>query len=258
MVKVGVFDSGVGGLSVFHELVSKNKTTDFVYFADTARLPYGDKSRDQLRNISHENTKFLLDQGADLIVIACHSASAYAADWLRERFSVPIIDVITPSIKGALKATKNFRIAVLGTKATIRSSLHEKRLKELFPNTFVISQACPLLVPLIEECGVHHKAIPLFLHEYLTPLKEENIDTLILGCTHYPFLKEEIKTLVGNDVTLIDPGPLLKEELFFETTSKEQKVSYFVTEDRAKFSIVAKKIGHPLLGEVEELCKIHH
>ncbi len=173
MGTIGVFDSGVGGLSVLHELLKKNPNTHFVYLADTARLPYGDKSRDTLRELSHENIKFLLSQGADEIVIACHSASAHAADWLRGTFSIPIWDVITPSVKGALKATKTGSIGVIGTKATIRSLVHEKSIKEHLPNASIISQSCPLLVPLIEECGIEHKAIPLFLDEYLAPLIKE-------------------------------------------------------------------------------------
>ena len=208
---IGIFDSGIGGLSVVRELLKRAPDASFVYLGDTARTPYGNKSPDTLKRYASEDVKFLLDHGAETIIIACNSASSAAGDALRESFlNVQIFDVIQPAVEEAIRVTKG-RIGVIGTRATIASGAYERSIRK---QPFVISHlsleifstACPLFVPLVEEGWLKDAETKRIVRRYLSPLRRERIDTLILGCTHYPLLAPLIQRYMGKRVKLIDSG----------------------------------------------------
>ncbi len=202
---IGIFDSGVGGMTVAHAVENLLPEYRVLYFGDLARTPYGTKSQETIIKYSIQNTEFLLDNGAKVIIIACNSAASVASEILRERFSVPIFEVITPAIDKAIKTTKSGRVGIIGTRATIRSGVYEKKINGKSPELQVFSTACPLLVPLVEEGWTDKRETAMILRRYLYPLKLKQIDTLVLGCTHYPLLKELIQPRIGKkSVTLID------------------------------------------------------
>ena len=201
---IGIFDSGVGGMTVARALEQLLPGRSLVYYGDIARTPYGSKSAATITGYSVENTRFLLDQGAELIVVACNSASSVATITLRRTFQVPIIEVISPAAEAAIQASESGRIGIIGTRATVRSSIYQQIITTQAPHCRVVPQACPLLVPLVEEGWTNHRETKMILRRYLHPLKEQQLDTLILGCTHYPVLKELIQRRIGRRVTLID------------------------------------------------------
>ncbi|MFH1621123.1 MAG: glutamate racemase [Patescibacteria group bacterium] len=202
---IGIFDSGIGGLTVVRELLKQSPEADFVYLGDTARTPYGNKSPETVIRYSLEDAKFLLSHGATIIVVACNTASALASSALRETFpDVPVFEVIAPAVEDALAKTKG-RVGVIGTRATISSGIYEKRLREK-KDVEIITAACPLLVPLVEEGWLDNAETKRIVKHYLSPLRQANIDTLILGCTHYPLLAKVIQRTVGRRVNLIDSG----------------------------------------------------
>jgi len=201
---IGIFDSGVGGMTVARAIEQLCPEYPLVYFGDIARTPYGSKSPDTIIHYSRNNIDFLLERGATLIVIACNSASSTASDHMRSHYPVPVLDVITPATKKAAAVSKNFRIGVIGTRATIKSNIYTRRIRELVPEARVISQACPLLVPLVEEGWLAKRETKMILRRYLHPLRRKEIDTLVLGCTHYPLLKHLIGPRIGPRVHLID------------------------------------------------------
>ena len=201
---IGVFDSGLGGLTVVKEFMRQLPQEDIVYLGDTARVPYGVKSRETIIRFSRENVQVLLKSHVKMIVVACNSSSSYALHDLRQQFDLPIVGVIGPGARGAMKATKNLRVGVIATPATINSGQYEKEIQAGNPKIKVFSQACPLFVPLVEEGWLSKTVTFDIAQEYLKPLKDAGIDTLILGCTHYPLLREVLQTVMGSDVTLID------------------------------------------------------
>ena len=201
---IGIFDSGVGGLTVARAVEVLLPDLPYVYFGDLAHLPYGAKSREMLIEYSCRNTDFLLGQGARVIVVACNSASSAAASELRRRYRVPMIDVIDPAVEAAARVSAGGRIGLIGTRATVDSGVYEERLKGIRPECAVFSQACPLLVPLVEEGWLNRRETRMIVRRYLRPLKERRIDTLILGCTHYPMLTEVIAPRIGRRVRIID------------------------------------------------------
>ncbi len=224
----------------------------FIYFGDTARVPYGDKSHDTIVRYSIENTSFLLSHKIKLLVVACNTASAYAIEHLRQKFSIPIIDVIEPAVEQAVQQTKEQKIAVLGTKATISSGIYQKRIAEKLPKAEVLSLACPLLVPLVEENFLTHPATRMILREYLLPVKEHRIDTLILGCTHYPLLSDLIDEELGGSVTILNSAQACTKEVV-ERLEREHlktdlflkgKREYYVSDDPEKF----RGVGESFLG----------
>lgn len=201
---IGIFDSGIGGLTVARAIENLLPQYSLLYFGDTARTPYGTKSAEVITQYSVRNTEFLLQNGAELIIIGCNSASSVATQRLRDTFDVPILEVITPAAQTAVAASSNSRIGVIGTRATILSSVYENTLKTLSPRCRVFSMPCPLLVPLVEEGWSTQRETKMIIRRYLQPLKDKQIDTLILGCTHYPLLKNLIQKRIGNKVRLID------------------------------------------------------
>jgi len=201
---VGVFDSGIGGLTVAHEIIRQLPHESIVYFGDTARVPYGPKSPDTVRRYSREIASFLRDQGVKNIVIACNTATAHALDTLRSEMEMPVTGVVEPGARAAVAATKRGHIGVIGTAGTIKSGAYERAIRALDTGVRVTPRACPLFVPLVEEGWIDHEATRLIAREYLAPLIAADIDTLVLGCTHYPLLKPLLCDVLGPEVTLID------------------------------------------------------
>jgi glutamate racemase len=202
---IGIFDSGVGGMTVARALETRLPGLQIIYFGDLARTPYGSKSPETIIDYSISNSEFLLNHGAQAIIIACNSAASVASDILREKFNVPIFEVISPAVERAVATTQSGNIGVIGTRATIRSEIYEQKIKQKTPGLKVFSKACPLLVPLVEEGWINSRETKMILRKYLAPLKQSQIDTLVLGCTHYPLLKDLIQHRMGkNRVRLID------------------------------------------------------
>lgn len=201
---IGVFDSGVGGLTVARQIRNYLPDEQIIYFGDTAHLPYGTKSKRQIIRFSSAAAKFLTNLGIKLLVVACNSSSAVALTALKERMNLPIIGVIDPGAEEAVRATSNKHIGVIGTRATIESGAYQRRIVRLDPETRVVAKACPLFVALVEEGRTNGEVAWLVAREYLKPIRAEGVDTLILGCTHYPLLKDIIAIVMGKDVKLID------------------------------------------------------
>jgi glutamate racemase len=201
---IGVFDSGLGGLTVAHEIMRQLPAESLIYFGDTARVPYGPKSPDTVRRYSREISAFLLEQGVKAIVVACNTATAHALPTLRDELDVPVIGVVEPGARAAVRATRSGHIGVIGTAGTIRSQAYVRAIDAENPDVRVTALACPLFVPLVEEGWTNHEATHLVAEEYLAPFVKDPIDTLVLGCTHYPLLKPVIGEIVGRSVRLID------------------------------------------------------
>ncbi len=210
---IGIFDSGIGGLTVARSIRKALPDHDLLYFGDTARSPYGTKSIETIREYALENIRFLLDEGAEIIVAACNSASSAALEVMTDRYKPPVFEVVTPAVAAALQATRTGRIGVIGTRATIRSGLYETQLRKADSAVRVHSAACPLLVPLVEEGWLKKPETIMIIKKYLHPLKVRQIDTLILGCTHYPVLKEAIGRKIGKRVRLIDSSAAVAESV---------------------------------------------
>ncbi|HAS16960.1 MAG: glutamate racemase [Nitrospirae bacterium RIFCSPLOWO2_02_42_7] len=201
---LGIFDSGIGGLTVLKEIIKLLPEEETLYLGDTARLPYGTKSEETVIKYSIENTRFLLKYNIKLLVVACNTASAVSLPVLRKEFPLPLIGVIEAGARAATKATKNGRIGIIGTETTIRSSAYTKAIKSVNPDITVIGQPCPLFVPLVEEGWLNDDITISVAGRYLTSLRNDRIDTLVLGCTHYPLLKSAIQKVMGDGVRLID------------------------------------------------------
>jgi len=210
---IGVFDSGIGGLTVVKELARQLPYEDIVYLGDTARVPYGTKSESTIVRFTLENILFLLRQDVKFIVIACNTASSIALELVKKYFQIPIIGVIKPGAKQAVRVTRNKRVGVIGTAATIRTAAYESQIRRLDPSIKVTSCACPLFVPLVEEGQRNQKIIFDAASQYLKPLKKARVDTLILGCTHYPLLKPVIKKVMGRDIILVDSALQVASEV---------------------------------------------
>lgn len=203
---IGVFDSGVGGLTVAREIMRNLPKEDIVYFGDTARVPYGSKSKDNIIRYSRQIINFLQTKGVKAIVIACNTASALALDTVKDEFDIPIIGVVEPGAKAALQVTENKKIGVIGTEATVKSSMYEKIIQGIDSGVSVIAKACPLFVPLVEEGFKKHQVTDEIIDYYLADLRASDIDALILGCTHYPLLRSKIREYVGENITLVNPA----------------------------------------------------
>lgn len=203
---IGVFDSGVGGLTVAREIMRQIPNERIVYFGDTARVPYGSKSKDTVTMYSRQIIRFLKTEGVKAIVIACNTASAYALDTMVKEFDIPIIGVVKPGAKVAVDTTKNGRVGLIGTDATIQSGVYDKYIKELNSDIEVIGKACPLFCPLVEEGMLNDTITNQVAERYLSYLKDKDIDTLIMGCTHYPLISSTIGEIMGDKVNLVNPA----------------------------------------------------
>ncbi len=210
---IGVFDSGVGGLTVAREIMRQIPNEKIIYFGDTARVPYGSKSRETVTRFSEQIVRFLRTFQVKTIVVACNTASAYALDVLEKDIDIPIIGVIKPGAKVAVEVTKNGRIGVIATDATIGSQMYHKYIKELNENVTIYGKACPLFVPLIEEGLLEDPVTDEIARRYLAELIDIDIDTLILGCTHYPLIRSALGRIIGEKVTLVNPAYETAREL---------------------------------------------
>lgn len=246
---IGVFDSGVGGLTVVREIIRQLPSENIVYFGDTARVPYGSKSRDTVINYSEQIVHFLRTKQVKAIVIACNTATAYALDVLKEKLDIPIIGVVRPGAVTAVSTTRNGRIGVIATEGTVGSGIYPKVIKEYNPEVQVVQKACPLFVPLVEEGWTNDSVTDEVAVRYLTSLLDSNIDTLVLGCTHYPLLRKTIGRLVGENVTLVNPAyetacslrELLKKEGLYRESGKTS-YHFYVSDGAERFSQFANSI----------------
>ena len=210
---IGVFDSGIGGLTVVRVLLEYFPGQDIIYLGDTARTPYGSKSSHTIVKYSLNNTEFLIRHGADIIVIACNTASSYAYDAVSCNFNLPVFEVIGPGSQLAVQRSRKLRIGVIGTRATIASGIYEKRIIAIAPEAKVFSMPCPLLVPLVEEGWLEKPETRMIVRKYLAGLKTKQIDTMILGCTHYPVLRELIQRKIGSRVRLVDSAEAVASQV---------------------------------------------
>ena len=248
---IGIFDSGVGGLTVVHRLLETLPREHLLYLGDTARHPYGTKSAAVVTAYSIENTAFLLEKGVKMVVAACNTASAVALDALRARFDVPVVGVIEPGAKAAVAATRNRKVGVIGTEGTIASGAYTRALRALDPDLEIYTRACPLFVPLAEEGWVANEVARQTAALYLASLRQSRIDTLVLGCTHYPLLAAAIGEYMGPDVQLVDSATETAREvaaiLAAEGTAAAAgagSASFFVTDVPDRFV----RIGGRFLG----------
>lgn len=264
---IGIFDSGVGGLTVVKEIIRTVPKESFVYFGDTARVPYGEKSGDRIIQYALESARFLAQREIKLLVVACNTVSAYALEQLEQYLQVPVIGTIVPGAAAAARVAKK-RVAVLGTRATIHSHMFQKEIHKLRPDLEIIEHACPLFVPLIEESFASHKATKLIVNEYLAPLKKQNIDTILLGCTHYPILRSLIEEYFSNgnsdkNIFIVNPAETCSERVKHalattESISQQDALpfhEYFVSGEAAKFAKIGQLLlGHPiknLIGDID-------
>ena len=249
---IGVFDSGVGGLTVVKELIRHLPHEDIVYFGDTARVPYGSKSKQSIVRFSVENALFLLRYNVKMIVVACNTASSVALGVLSKNFKVPVIGVIIPGAIEAAALTSNKKVGVVGTSTTIRSSSYKKELLKSDASIRVFSKSCPLFVPLVEEGWLNKKITRDIIKEYLSSFKSKGIDTLILGCTHYPLLKRAITKTIGKRIRLIDSAAatakaiskLLNQKNIATEAKSKAKLRFFVSDEPNQF----KSVGEKFLG----------
>lgn len=258
---IGIFDSGLGGLTVLKALANKFPQESFCYLGDIARLPYGNKSPETIRRYGLQTLKFLKKQNVKALVIACNSASTvFLGD--HEFEGIPLLNVIEPGSKAALKVSTDKRIGVLGTSATIRSHAYSETLMRLDPNVFVVEQACPLLVPLVEEGFVLDPITEMVAERYLSEIKHEKIKTVILGCTHYPVLKEDLSRVLGSDVKLVESGEVLAEQLNHlfssgdipQSQASNRHIRVCITDLTDHFERLAHKLMHPeLIGQLEKV-----
>ncbi len=259
---IGVFDSGVGGLTVVREIFRQMPAEKVVYFGDTARFPYGNKAPETLVRFGSENAAFLATQDIKMLVVACNSSSAYCLPSLRRAARVPVVGVIEPGARAARQGSRGGRIGVIGTSATIASGVYEAALASLDPGLRVFGRACPLFVPLVEEGWTSHPASLQIARAYLAPLKARGVDTLLLGCTHYPLLKAPIARVMGPGVRLVDSAretasqvKAVLGEAGLLAEGAPRPVSdhrFFVSDVPEKFVQVARRFLGPRLPPVSQ------
>jgi len=240
---IGVFDSGFGGLTVLKQLQKALPHEHFIYLGDTARLPYGTKSPETITRYALESCHYLASHAVKLIVIACNTATAMALDTLSSHFTIPIVDVIDPVIEEVVKTTKTGNIGILATRATVSSGVYEAKIQRALPTATITSVASPLLVSFVEEGYIHHPMTEMAIQEYLQPLFQARVDTVVLACTHFPLLKIEIQKALGASIQVIDPAfataiatrdKLLSHNLLSDG-QKSPDPTFYVTDDPEKF-----------------------
>ena len=255
---IGIFDSGVGGLTVLREIMQVLPQEDTLYFGDTARVPYGTKSPETVTRYAGEIASFLVKRDIKLLVVACNTASAVALPTLKRQLSIPVVGVIEPGARRAAEVTRTGRIGVVGTTGTIRSSAYTRAIKRLKPDAEVITCACPLFVPLAEEGWVDNEVARLTAQTYLQELKDAAVDTLVLGCTHYPLLKAMIADVMGDSVTLVDSAEetartvaaILKDKGLLRPQAEKGNHNYYVSDIPAGFVRVGNRFLGGKLGDV--------
>ena len=247
---IGVFDSGVGGLTVAREIIRQLPEESITYFGDTARVPYGSKSKDTIIRYSRQIIRFLKTKNVKAIVVACNTASAFALDTIEKEIDIPIIGVVKPGAKSAVESTKNKRIGIIGTEGTIKSELYTQCIHSIDPEITVVGKACPLFVPLVEEGMLHDSVTDEVASRYLESMKEENIDSLILGCTHYPLLRSTVGKIMGPEVNLVNPAyetaisldGLLRQNGIRADKDAKPEYEFYVSDAEEKFKEFANSI----------------
>jgi glutamate racemase len=254
---IGIFDSGVGGLTVFREIRARFPHEDIVYFGDTARVPYGPKSPETITQYSIQNARFLLQNQAKIIVVACNTASSLALGTLQKLVKVPVLGVIEPGVRAAIDSTKNKRIGIIGTYGTVNSKAYQQQLKNIDATVEVLAKACPLFVPLVEEGWEDHLVTRQIAFEYLEKFLLENYDTLILGCTHYPILKPVLTAITHNRLKLIDSAEVIAGSLAEKLPEIEKEGTgknwFYVSDNEDKFRTIASRITG---NEIKNLQKV--
>jgi len=258
---IGIFDSGVGGLTVVREIFNQLPREQVVYFGDTGRFPYGIRSADVIRRFSRQNVNFLLEQGVKMVVVACNTASAHALDYIRQIYNIPMVGVIEPGARAAVRTTVKRRIGVIGTEGTIASQSYTKALKSLDFGLNVYGLACPLFVALVESGYIDKKASYMIAEDYLAELKKRRIDTLVLGCTHYPPLKKVIGKVMGPAVRLIDSAnetaravkDILSESGMTATRKTTPVHRYFVSDTPERLRKMARIFLDRPIGKVTKI-----
>ena len=256
---IGVFDSGIGGLTVVRSLMERLPFENIIYFGDTARVPYGIKSVETINRYALQITEFLIKKDVKLLIVACNTMAAVAYEAIRDLSPVPVLEVIEASAKIAAQDTRNKSIGVIGTPATINSNAYARAIHLLDKEARIFSQACPLFVPLVEEGWFDHQATRLIAEDYLKPVIAEQIDTLVLGCTHYPLLKPLLQEIVGQEVKLIDSAEamadiaadLINKENFGNSSRKLPDYRFCVTDVPYRFQTIGEKFLGRTLSSVE-------
>ena len=260
---IGVFDSGVGGLTVVREITRQLPNESIIYFGDTARVPYGNKSKETVTTYSRQIVNFLIKNNVKAIVIACNKASAFALETIKNEIDIPIIGVVKPGAKTAYLTTKNKRIGVIGTVGTAHSKIYNQYIEAYDKDIFVDNEPCPLFVPLVEEGMIEDEITDEMIRRYTKRLLSENIDTLVLGCTHYPLLRDEIRKVLGNDINLVNPAyetaialkEILTNNNLLTTSNIEASHRFYVSDGAEQFKAFANKI---LTCHVEEIRDINN
>lgn len=258
---VGVFDSGIGGLTVAHEIIRQLPEESLVYFGDTARVPYGPKSPDTVCRYSREITAFLRDQDVKAIVVACNTATAHALPVLKDELPIPVLGVVEPGARAAVRASAGGHIGVIGTAGTVRSGAYERAIRDIDPDARITARACPLLVPLVEEGWMDHPVTRDVVREYLHPLIQAGINTLVLGCTHYPLLKRLLCSELGSSVSLIDSaaetaaelGRVLRDADIAAPAGTVPAHRFIASDDPLQFL----QLGQRFLSDAMESVEIH-
>lgn len=250
---IGVFDSGIGGLTVVKEIMEQLPNEDIVYFGDTARVPYGTKSKETVTRYSFQCIKFLLEKNVKAIVVACNTASASSLDAAKQSFDIPFIGVVEPGAITACQTTKSNKIGIIGTEGTVSSGAYEKAINIINDNVKILLKACPLFVPIAEEGWQNTEIARLTAYEYLTDLKEKGIDALVMACTHYPLLENTISKVMGENIVLVNPAyetakslkDILNELSLQNKDGAKTEYEFYVSDNPVKF----KKIGENFLSK---------
>ncbi|MEF9934878.1 MAG: glutamate racemase [Clostridium sp.] len=258
---IGVFDSGIGGLTVAKEIMDILPSEDIVYFGDTARVPYGNKSKLTIEKFSLQISRFLETENVKAIVIACNTASAFALDAVKDKFSVPVIGVINPGARAAATTTKNNKIGIIGTEGTVSSGAYSKAVENICNEIEIFSTPCPLFVPIVEEGWSEKEVSYMIAKEYLQNLKEIGVDSLVMGCTHYPLLNNVVQRVMGEDVTLINPARetaielrlILKDLNILNSEGDRGIYKYFVSDNAKKFVTVGERFLNRKIEDIVEI-----
>ncbi|MBQ9984103.1 MAG: glutamate racemase [Lachnospiraceae bacterium] len=247
---IGVFDSGVGGLTVAREIMRQLPGESLVYFGDTARVPYGSKSKQTVLKYSRQIVRFLKTKNVKAIVVACNTASALALDEIAQELDIPIIGVVKPGAKMAVQTTKTGNVGVIGTESTIKSGIYNEYIRELNPDVTVVGKACPLFVPLVEEGLLEDRVTDDIVSRYLEVMREYKVDSLVMGCTHYPLIRNAIKRYVGEEVNLVNPAfetakclkEMLAEQGMLNVSKGKPQYEYYVSDGVDKFISFADSV----------------
>jgi glutamate racemase len=258
---IGIFDSGIGGLTVLKEIFNKLPGESTIYLGDTARVPYGSRSPETVTRYSFENTKFLSSKDVKILVIACNTASSVSLDAVRRNFPVPVVGVIEPGAKAAAAATRKKRIGVIGTEATVRSGSYSLAIQAIDPSIDVFGIPCPLFVPLVEEGWTDGKITEMVADRYLADMREKDIDTLVLGCTHYPLLKQVLSKVMGDRVALIDSAietaseirAILDAQGLMNLPGQPVRHDFYVTDSPHKFLSVGERFLGRTIENIEKI-----